>query len=57
MSMETPRTDTDTLWQAVGEVNDPEFPMSLLDMGLVYGITRDGERVHVQVTFIRSAVK
>ena len=43
--------ETENLWQALEEVNDPEFPMSLIDLGLVYGITREGSRVHVQITF------
>lgn len=47
--MTTP--DTESIWQALAEVNDPEFPMSLVDLGLVYGISRDGERVHIQLTF------
>lgn len=43
--------ETEGIWQALAEVNDPEFPMSLVDLGLVYGVARDGEHVHVQLTF------
>jgi len=39
------------LWQALEEVNDPEFPMSLVDMGLVYGIEWEGTTVRVDLTF------
>lgn len=50
MSESRPR-DTDNLWRALEEVNDPEFPMSLVDLGLIYGITRENAVVRVQVTF------
>ncbi|HEX9075284.1 MAG TPA: metal-sulfur cluster assembly factor [Anaerolineae bacterium] len=50
MSESQPR-DTDNLWRALEEVNDPEFPMSLVDLGLIYGITRENSVVCVQVTF------
>ncbi len=43
--------ETEGLWHALEEVNDPEFPMSLVDLGLVYGIVREGSRVRVDVTF------
>ncbi len=43
--------DNQNLWAALEEVHDPEFPMSVVDLGLIYGIIREGERVHVQVTF------
>ncbi|HBY92728.1 MAG: metal-sulfur cluster assembly factor [Ardenticatenaceae bacterium] len=41
----------DPLWNALREVNDPEWPISLVDMGLIYGITRHGGRVTVDLTF------
>ncbi len=43
--------ETRNLWAALEEVHDPEFPMSVVDLGLIYGITREGERVQVRVTF------
>jgi metal-sulfur cluster biosynthetic enzyme len=43
--------DNRNLWAALEEVHDPEFPMSVVDLGLIYGIIREGERVQVQVTF------
>jgi metal-sulfur cluster biosynthetic enzyme len=42
---------TDNLWRALEEVNDPEFPMSIVDMGLVYGVTQENDRARVQITF------
>lgn len=39
------------LWAALRDVHDPEMPMSIVDMGLVYGLdARDGA-VHVKLTF------
>ncbi len=39
------------LWGALCEVNDPEFPISVVDMGLIQHITRDGDHVRVDLTF------
>ena len=39
------------LWQALEEVEDPEFPMSVVDMGLIYGLHRQEGAVQVQLTF------
>ncbi len=39
------------LWQALREVNDPEFPISVVDMGLIHAITREEELVRVELTF------
>lgn len=43
----------DSLWRALGDVNDPEFPISVVDMGLIQRITREGSsgRVRVELTF------
>jgi metal-sulfur cluster biosynthetic enzyme len=39
------------LWHALEQVRDPEFPMSIIDLGIVYGISRDNERVRLEMTF------
>jgi len=39
------------LWKALEEVLDPEFPMSVVDMGLIYGLERQGGQVGVKLTF------
>jgi len=39
------------LWQALEDVQDPEFPMSVVDMGLIYGLERCEREVRVQITF------
>lgn len=42
---------SDNLWSALQEINDPEFPISLVDLGLIYGIAFEEGRVRVQITF------
>ncbi len=39
------------VWAALGEVLDPEIPISLVDLGLIYGVAMEGATVHVQITF------
>jgi metal-sulfur cluster biosynthetic enzyme len=39
------------LWSALGEIEDPEMPVSLVDLGLIYGITLNAGRVTVRLTF------
>jgi phenylacetate-CoA oxygenase PaaJ subunit len=39
------------IWRALGEVTDPEFPISLVDLGLIYGVERAGKTVTVDLTF------
>lgn len=43
--------DEALLWQALEDVHDPEFPMSVVDMGLIYGLQRQGNRARIQLTF------
>jgi metal-sulfur cluster biosynthetic enzyme len=43
------------LWQALREVRDPELPVSLVDLGLVYGIRREDAHVEVDLTFTATA--
>jgi metal-sulfur cluster biosynthetic enzyme len=39
------------IWLALAEINDPEMPVNLVDLGLIYGLTVDGGRVCVRLTF------
>jgi metal-sulfur cluster biosynthetic enzyme len=39
------------LWSALAEINDPEMPVNLVDLGLIYGLSVDGSRVRVSLTF------
>jgi len=51
----SPDPETDRLWQALHEVADPELPISLVDLGLVYRIRREASHVHVDLTFTATA--
>jgi len=39
------------LWTALEDVLDPEFPLSVVEMGLIYGLRREAETARVQITF------
>jgi metal-sulfur cluster biosynthetic enzyme len=40
---------------ALGRVVDPELAMSIVDVGLVYGVTVDGDELHVRLTMTSAA--
>jgi metal-sulfur cluster biosynthetic enzyme len=46
---------TQVLWSALREVLDPELPVSLVDLGLIYDIRREGGLVEVDLTFTATA--
>jgi metal-sulfur cluster biosynthetic enzyme len=55
-SLHPPRADvhspeTQSLWAALQDVTDPEFPVSVVDMGLIYGLRREGDTACVSLTF------
>ncbi len=52
---ERPDDPAAAVWRALGEVLDPELPVSVADLGLVYGVRVDGDRVHVHLTFTATA--
>jgi phenylacetate-CoA oxygenase PaaJ subunit len=39
------------VWEALREVTDPEYPLSIVDLGMVYGVRVAGSSVHVDMTF------
>ena len=39
------------LLDALRDVQDPEMPVNIVDLGIVYGVRRDGGRVTVDLTF------
>ncbi len=41
----------DQLWDALREVEDPELAISLVDMGLVVDIERQGSHIAIQLTY------
>lgn len=42
---------TTKYWDALKEVMDPEFPISVVDMGLIYNITQNGSELEVEMTY------
>jgi metal-sulfur cluster biosynthetic enzyme len=50
-----PEERTGPLWDALREVMDPEIPISLVDLGLIYDIRQDGSAVEVDLTFTATA--
>lgn len=53
--MATDREKEQRLWQALQEVSDPEFPLSVVEMGLIYSLNVEGNAVHVTMTFTSTA--
>jgi metal-sulfur cluster biosynthetic enzyme len=41
----------EALWEALKEVSDPEFPVSVVDMGLIYEIEESSGNVVVTMTY------
>ena len=39
------------LWAALAEVKDPEMPINLVDLGVIYGITEQDGTVEIDLTF------
>jgi len=42
---------TQRLWAALSEVQDPEMPVNLVDLGVIYGISETDGLVEVELTF------
>lgn len=38
------------VWEALGRVMDPEYPLSIVDLGLVYGVAVRDDVVEVRMT-------
>ena len=57
MSLNAPmiQPGTEALWHALEEVQDPEFPISLVDLGLIYDVRRNAGVVEVDLTFTATA--
>jgi metal-sulfur cluster biosynthetic enzyme len=39
------------VWEALGTVNDPEYPLSIVDLGMVYDVRVTGADVTIDMTF------
>lgn len=44
-------TSCPALWDALRDVTDPEIPISVVDMGLIVALSRQGNVVNVKLTF------
>ena len=42
---------TQHLWAALAEVQDPEMPINLVDLGVIYDVREDRGAVEVDLTF------
>ena len=49
------RPGVERLWKALTDVRDPELPISIVDMGLVYDVRVDGGAVDIDMTFTATA--
>lgn len=43
------------IWELLGEVLDPEIPVSLVELGLIYGVAFEDGVVDVRLTFTATA--
>jgi metal-sulfur cluster biosynthetic enzyme len=41
----------DRVWAALAEINDPEMPVNLVDLGLIYGVEVGEGTVRLRLTF------
>ena len=47
--------NVESLWAALRDVQDPEFPISLVDLGLIYDVRQTDGVVEVDLTFTATA--
>ncbi|NSL50539.1 metal-sulfur cluster assembly factor [Calidifontibacillus erzurumensis] len=52
---QTMTANEEKYWKALTEVMDPEFPVSVVDMGLIYDIKEKDGVVDVKMTFTASS--
>ena len=48
-------TTVQPVWDALREVMDPEFPISLVDLGLIYDVRRSDRTIEIDLTFTATA--
>jgi len=49
------KIDESQVWEALKTVYDPEIPVDLVNLGLIYGVEIDRERGHVQIRMTLTA--
>lgn len=47
----TPEVLEARVWSALAEIDDPEMPINLVDLGLVYGVEVGEKTVRLRLTF------
>lgn len=52
---EIPEDPLDATWDALDEVLDPEIPISLVELGLIYGVELRGKTARVSLTYTATA--
>ena len=52
---ETPDDPEAATWAALQEVLDPEIPISLVELGLIYGLELDGGTARIRLTYTATA--
>jgi metal-sulfur cluster biosynthetic enzyme len=52
---EAPADRVAAAWELLHEVLDPELPISLVDLGLIYDVRMEEARVQVDLTFTATA--
>jgi len=50
-----PRDPEAAVWKVLGEVLDPEIPVSVVDLGLVYAVAVNGGTARIRLTFTATA--
>lgn len=49
------RLEPAIVWAALKDVRDPELPISIVDMGLVYEVRVEGRKAELDITFTATA--
>ena len=52
---QVPDEPVEAVWDILKEVLDPELPISVVDLGLVYGVAVDEQAVSLDLTFTATA--